>query len=432
MAWEPGVSAPVTITVDPVVVVPAPGPRLVIDGRDVTTIAATPVKVDRGRDLPGDGFQPATLTATLRGQDVRVRRGSSVAFHMNAPASDPTWQDARGTWAEQTGTWGSKRVTLRVFIGTVTDRQTVWVAVEPGEWDTATRITATDAGADLANLMVGADPWPAESITDRVLRICQEAGVSVVVDPCPQQVAARDGGEAAAAQLLDQLAQTASHCGGVYVDPYTGAVRFMTDVSRQGRSPDLVLTSADVLDGVALVEGAADLVNAVTVTYVDPTVTGGLPEARARVAVPTNPRMVRHEAITTELTDAGDAQRRADSHVSHFSRAVPRITDVVLPSQLLPSRSVAEWVLTATPNLRLQLRDLPAPADPPVQDGYVEGWQLECWHDRYTVSLGLSPAVWSGRLLAWDELDPARTWADVDPACLWYETADGITWRTGT
>lgn len=411
----------------------ATGLRVYIDGTDVTCYALPPVNVEWGRDNPADGIEPRRAQLTVM-PEAQAHRGSRLLVQLNAPATDPLWSDVHTTWAAQgAATWEGVRKLITVFTGTVTDTDTSWVPLVPHvSWQCSVQVLAVDPLGDLANQPVGDAPWPAESVTLRAQRI--EALTTIptwTTDPSALQVAARDVDRQPALGLLDDLAATASLAGGVFYDPNTDTGAFLLDASRTSTVPDLTLTGCNIEDSAHLAESVADVVNDCTVTYVNPADLSAQPEAHAVLAESVASDGRRYQSISTQLTDGTAAQARADQTVKRRGHSVPRWADVRLSSRTGITRAAAEALMKARPGFRVRIdEDVPAPAVMPW-DGYLEGWALEATQDEFTVTVSLSPAVWSGPLLTWADVPTSATanqWQDLKAGWRWVDAVTELRW----
>jgi hypothetical protein len=381
-----------------------------LDGIPVTSLAWAPLEVTWGREHPGDSLDPRRAVLAFDGL-AGAARGQILTVQVNAPASDPTWADVTDTWATIPGTWLTTRRQLRVFAGFITDRSTSWRPIqEHVRWDVLTDVIALDPIAELRT--VGDAPWPEESAQERASRITSLTVLPWTIDPAPQIVAARDVDAQPAAALLDDLASWVSVSGGVYFDPVTLRAYWLTDESRNSRDADLVLTSSQITDGARLVETVTDVVNDFTVIYRDSQQASDRPEHTA-----SNPSSVerdgrRHGSRDTGLVDEADAVALAQELVTRYGHSGPRFVDVeVIPSRI--TRSDLETLLGLGPRARLRFTELPDPSTP-SWSGYLEGCRLEIPDpdpDTWRITLTLSPVAWSGPLLAWSDVTPARPWS---------------------
>lgn len=382
---------------------------LEVDGRDLSCHALFPIVVTRGRDHPAESFAPATLTLNLDGVHY-LSRGAYVYLTMPAPASNLRWETALGTWPDQHGTWLDQRTAVEVFRGRVTDLSTTWDPTAPRKWRTTTKLTALDPVGELVNVPVGDTPWPAESAADRAARITALLPGSWVIDPAPMMLAPRDVDAQPALALLDELAQTASATGGVWFDPNTLTAHVMSDASRpRDTKPTVTVNACDLLPDAEWLEQVGDVVNDATVTYRDAATPSTVLEARSRLELLGDSAGRRHETITTTLTSAADASARAIAHTSRYGRPTPRLRSLTLTSKSATSRDAAERILKAIPTDLVRVLELPPPA-PGEWLGFVEGWALTLLDpDTYAVTVNLSPSVWSGLFLAWDQVgSPVR------------------------
>lgn len=401
-----------------------------VDDVDASCYVLPPVTVTWGRESPGDGLEPRRVSATFL-PEAEVRRGSRLRVLLNAPASDPRWMDAVGTWAAQgTKTWAGARVVLAVFQGTVTDTSTTWEPVVPHEeWECRVEALAVDPLGDLANLYVGDTTWPQETVTQRAQRIQALTPLTWSNDVAATTIAARDVDSQAALGLLDELTSWASLAGGVFFDPITSTALFLLDANRQTTTPAVTISGCDVTTDASLEESAADVVNDVTVTYVNPADLNARPEVHEVAATSVQEFGRRHLTISTELISSTDATTRAQGHVKRYGRSLPRWANLTLRSTLDPARTTAELLMKARPGLRVRIdEEVPPPAVLPW-DGYLEGWQLSGGPEEWELVVMLSPAAWSGPLLAWNASSlVGKRWVDVHPSWRWVDAVTEVRW----
>jgi hypothetical protein len=409
----------------------ATGLLVTLDGVDVTCHAYPPLVVTRGREHPGESFEPSRCTLSF--DDVPMaKRGQVVEVQLNAPDSDPPWSAAVGAWTAQTKTWAETRVRIKLFRGRITDTSTSWVPLVPHvSWDVVTDVVAVDAAAELSSVMVGAAAYPQESVSARAARIQADAlaqgfATTWTNDPSTTVVAARDAQRASALELLDDLAHTASLAGGVWHDANLGKMLFVLGGSRQSSVPSYELDSCQMYADVAVVESASDIANDVTVGWVN----AGNDDA----VVITDPASWtangrRSKSVQTDLVSISDATARGNAESTRYGRALRRFMDIRLSSTIITNKPEAEALLTLPPGIRVRLSGLPAPA-PTGWDGYTEGWSIEVDADAWLVTLELSPAGWTGPLLAWSAAThtPSANWQDVQPGYSWLDATDYLLW----
>jgi hypothetical protein len=394
-----------------------------LDGENITCEVAEPLRIARGRRHPAESFAPAVASLTVV-TSRSVPRGALLEVAVNAPDTDPRWETVTGTWAGASGTWEQARVRLTVFRGRVTDTRTDWIAVEGGFTlaQAATVVVAADPLAQVLGVDTGGTAWPAETAAARFARLAAAvAPVPVVYPNDATPLAARDASVTDVLTALDSTARSVSVSGGVWWDQVTGTVHVLTDDDRASLTSDVILTSCDVLEVTELTESVTDLVNVATVTYGTDT-----DEVTVRGAV--DPVAgVRKETVPTDLANLTDATSRATLHVARYGRTAPVLEGLTLDSRLPTARAAAEALLIGPPTARLEVRDLPAPAPSPWV-GYLEGWALTVWADRWRLALDASPALWSGALLPWSGAN-VSTWADLDRTQRWQDASTALEWR---
>ena len=248
-------------------------------------------------------------------------------------------------------------------------------------------------------------------------------------DPSAALVAARDVDAQPALDLLDDLAASASLAGGIYFDPGTSRAVFSLGAGRNSRVPSVVLSGhnvdADAVRGIA----AGDVVNDVTVTYVNPADPDAEPSARAVNSASVAESGRRTRTISTDLVNGADATTRAQAEVTRFGVVLPRWANVKTGTRYGEvARLAAERLLGAGPGLRARLADLPAPSAL-LWDGYLEGWQLTVDADEWEVEVDLSPAAWSGPLLAWSGVPASTQRQDVIKPWRWADALDELPTR---
>jgi|SRR5215471_924325 len=396
-------------------------PQLLLNGADVTCDALADVQISRGRNHPAENYDPSTMTVSfVEPTASTVERGQTVDFALDAPASNPTWNDATGTWAAATGSWASQEVRLTLFRGYVTDLAADWRVGALGPLPVV-KILATDPLGHLANQMVGDTPWPAETCAARASRIAGLVGISLTVLGTGPTLLARDVDRQPALDLLDAASADGSTWGGVFYDPVTDAYIWTLGDERNTTTPAATLDDCQISDNVTAAQVVSDVANDVTVTYGSPQV-----EVHSQDATSVMVDGYRHTSISTALANTVDAQARADTHVQRYSVPVWKLDNVNVSSGVLDPATdhpLAEALLKMPLGSRLAFTDLPKPTDAFVS-GYLEGWSFDM-HDNPAVwSLGLkvSPVQWSGPLLAWTDAGTvAATWAAVPTATTWQD-----------
>jgi hypothetical protein len=410
--------------------VTATGLQVTLDDVDVTCHAFAPMTISWGREHPGASFEPRV--ATISFDDIAApRRGQHLVATLNDPAANQRWMDAHGTWAAATGTWSAARVDLVVFSGRITDTQASWDRLHVyGEakprWAAVLDVTAVDPLAELANQSVGDAPWPQETITQRATRIEALTPLAWLNDASAALVAARDVDLQPASELLDDLAHMGSLAGGLFYDPATSTARFMLDAQRNSIVPTITVDACAVGADARAVVDASDVVNDVTVSYVNPLDSNAQPTARSSSPTSISTYGRRQRTISTDLVSATDANQRAVAEAARFAAVIERWQDVKLGTAYgTTSKTLARALMSVGPAVRVRMTALPKPARG-TWDGYVEGWALEVDADHWEVSLSLSPAVWSGPLVTWADVAVAQRWVDVARPFPWQEALSQV------
>jgi len=372
-------------------------PQLLIGGIDQTCYVLADVTVKRGREHPAENFEPSTLQATLvSNAAVQTSRGDQVTFTLNAPATDPLWDTSSGTWDAAAGTWDSVARKVTLFVGRVTDLTSVWTVAADGTSFVEVAMVAVDPLSSLANQMLGgAETWPSETCVARVNRISDEIDWPITTIGTGGMLATRSPGSAPALDLLDAAAANGAAVGGIYFHPPTGVTTWTLGAERNTTTPGLVFDSCHLLAQLKAEQAVSDIANDCTVSY-----SGG--EARATDLGSTDAVGWRTASISTDLAVLADAQARAADTIARYCLPAWKVTDVVIPSELLDDAGLAESLLNASLGTRVQLSPLPAPA-PTTWNGYLEGWSLAMQTPTtYRVTLNLSPEQYSGPLFPWD------------------------------
>ncbi len=282
--------------------------------------------------------------------------GLELTWHPQAWRDMPlgqSWADTAGSWADyghlELDDVGLAYATLTptrdvlAFTGRITDVAMRMDASNMVQVD----IIAADPLAELANVVIGDDPWPVESLAARVGRIMALAaapGVGYQVDSpaAARSVTWRDVDRQAAAGLVQELAAssaavawmaTHSTSGGPYFyleDPSTRRVGLYTlQMSDEGLVVIISASSAGVFtelsatrvvrDPVRWAKSVADVTTALDLTWLEQTVDDkGKPQPTERhVAIQAaQPELDlygwRRVSLSTQLASAADGQAVAD------------------------------------------------------------------------------------------------------------------------
>ena len=433
--------------------------------------------VGGGPDIPADGdWHTLQVTITLP-SDWSDPDGAWVAPGLNLVSmpSPDTWGTATGSWAAQTGTWqdllcvGVESLSLTTVEPT-TRNVLAWsgeVTKVDGQADGYNafqlQVTAADLGAELANTTIGDEPWPVETLADRVARIYSLAPIGsapATVDASLTgfQLSYLDVDRQPVLGLLQDIAQSvngvmwvATHAvSGPYlwmedpalrqaarqfqVDPATGATVIINVTVNAG-----LISAQDVLrDPVQWTQDTAAVVTTVNVTWelqgVD---TDGLPTTDSQTVTRSDDVAVtkygtRNLDRETLLTAELDAANLADQLL-----AQARATDWLLSGLTIDTRALIRDIngigyadrldtfmdlLDGTRRLGhpLVLIDLPVYTPPgSVASLFLEGGTCT-WADGFwELDLTASPAGAQGQSAAWDDFPAEATWDGIAESITW-------------
>jgi len=401
-------------------------PLLTVAGNDATCDALCDVSITRGRQHPAENYDPSTFGVTLINTTAgSVRRGDTVTFALDAPASTPTWDNSTDTWDAQTGTWDSKVTRITLFSGYVTDLTAAWLITPEGTLPT-TRCVAVDPLTALANTLVGDAPWPSETCAARASRIAALVGIALTILGTGPVLLARDVDRQPALDLLDGCAADGSEWGGIFYDPSSATYQWTLGTERNTTTAAITVDACNMLGDFTVVQAVSDIVNDVTVTYGSPTA-----EVYATDAGSASKDGTRHVTISTHLANTTDAQQRATDHLTRYLTPAWKVDHLLVPSSLLDpagERPFAESLLKLPLGARIAMTGLPAPASS-NPNGYLEGWSFDMQGspDKWSVGLHVSPAQWSGPLITWDGADTAvaPSWDAVPYYTAWNDVVGG-------
>lgn len=373
----------------------------------------------------------------------------------------PSWADADASW-EQVGRIDiddltispdlinvSDTATVIVFDGRITD---VSVSLE-GD-DPTIELTAADLGAELANRVIGDEPWAASTALVRAQKIITAAGSDVTlyvdVGARPFPVSYVDVDARSVLELLQELAASVDGVIWVGTHPTTGpylrleyapARAPLFRLSRDPGSELLVVTpvdgsrvlqvsACDLLAAPArFVQDVSDVVTVVAVRWLEQTLDDdGFPAPTERSVIVTDPALVaelgtRRLSLGTILASSAAASTVAEGILARTATTDYRASGLLLAAadldyddQQLVTRLLDGTARTALPML---LVDLPewAPADDSVPL-YLEGGTYSYVAGSWALDLIVSSAAATGAPLTWLGAGTAR-WADFDPSVAW-------------
>lgn len=387
-----------------------------------------------------------------------------------------TWTQTAGRWDQQVLRWidlqrvgisylsllqaeASIRPAL-VWSGEVTSL----VMQAAGYKAATTAVTASDLSSVLANVKVGDDPWPSQTVQERANAIMALIPTSppLVIDPGLQNtvVSYRDVDAQPPLGLLQDLAQTAggvlwitAHATqGVYlwmedprnrenvrrfaIDDTTGAVYITNDAGDQVSVA--ILSANDVLrDPVQWTQDVNQIITQASISWLEQIPAGEGEQASTEdhtvVVRDTQDRIdrygIRDISVSTELTTAEDAENLAD-RILALSRGTGWIFDGLQLDTILLCRDIATVdyphrlttvldLLDATTRIGYALTLIDMPAWTPtgaVRSVYVDGGTYTWADHRWQLELTATPSAGQGQSATWADFDGTGvTWADFAP-----------------
>jgi hypothetical protein len=398
--------------------------------------------------------QPGEITAEFTPEVTQAGMwvGLSIIIGLGGP-----WALAAGTWAASTLTWGDLLAaalsdlsltrrdgllyTATAFEGRIT--------TTPVQWDDHLRrpvmtITATDPSAELANLRLGDQPWPAETAATRLARVVALTGLplrhSIDHDLRDITMGPRDVDSQPASSLLDEVATTTGGILWPLTHATTGPYLRIEDTASRLALYGLVIPDegpvtiapaahgaitvpARVLDrdGTTISRDTTDLATVVAVTWTETTTgTDGKTTTTDHTETATDPDRLaaygyRSVSTSTALTTQAAARALAArllSLTAPGSWTIPEAHwDTDRPGTD-PLAVLASVDSTRRAGLPLMLTGvapwIPGAPDIPV---YLDGGHLQYAGGRWVIDLTLTRAATTARALTWADTPPALTWA---------------------
>lgn len=346
--------------------------------------------------------------------------------------------------------------TVDVFVGRVTD---VEASFDEGIGAAVVKVTAVDLIADLENRYVGDEPWPAEPLGTRAVRVLTLAGGGVPIDIAPTLaplvVSWRDVDRQGAFGLIGGLAVSSDGVLWPAAHAATGAYLVLEDTAERAPLREVALVGGVVTvitttdpDVDALHLSACDLLRE-PVTWTQ-TVADVLTRASAGWKEQTlddegNPATADHTetvidapaemtfgpraaSVSTELTTAGDATNVATRLLARSGSSDWRAQGITLDDRWNTDSDAADVTVlldlldgTRRIGAGLLLSDLPGTWTPITGDApvYVEGGTYTFDQGAWVLELTVSNARGQGQSAAWDEMTPTWQWDQWDPAVSW-------------
>lgn len=405
------------------------------------------------------GFVWTRLTGT-----VTVPAGTVGWLGVEADTIPVPWQSAPGTWQAAPSTWaqaGARHVdavavalegehayrTVLVFSGVVTDLR-AGAALD----GVRIELTAIDQLADLENRYVGAEPWPAETVTDRVANILAATATTVTarIDPgrAGLVVGRRDVDHQAAGSLLGELAAGVDGVLWSATHADTGPYLWLEDMAARaqlgeltligdlveivldpGRAGSTTIDGCDVpADAVTWLRDVSDVITVVDAGWSEQVTAPDLPVDHVEHVTDTAgvaAHGVRRAGVTTQLTTAADAEAVAERILARTAAVAWRVEGLTWDTGLAPPVSglrVSDVLdlLDGTGRLGrgLIVTDVAVWPGGDTVALYLEGGRYR-YDGAWVLELDGSPNVGIGVSVTWVELDPVWRWDQFDPAIGW-------------
>lgn len=396
------------------------GVAQVVDGETLG-----PVTLSGGRAQPGENVDAATLKFTVEAagpfdKATRPRPGDQLGLALTPAALD---------------VFGISTTTPPVWLVDelrVTDVQ-LRVVIYRGRPVSVLDYIATGRKAQLGRYIVGATPWPAQSVRDRLLAISAAVEAAggpaldvALVDDDPRLVIARDVDAQNAQELLDGLS---SAVGGLLVERRDGRLGYQTRDHRNARVSVDQLDARQIITATSWAQGLDGLANDWRVAYgpelIDPETGEGSGEW-AQV-VDSDPVSVerhgrRQAELQTPLADQGDAADLAQLLVARHGRPSWRIDALALDVLHTLAPAVAGRLVLAEVGDLIELTGMPA-STPTLPWVFVEGWEHTITRQGWQLVLRVSDADQTAAAPTWADVPDELTWADLDPELTWQQAA---------
>jgi hypothetical protein len=372
-----------------------------------------------------------------------------------------TWTDRPGTWAEQTGTWadytgrvwadqvsaiapaGGLIRDVLVFAGRVTD---LGATIDP-DGTFRVGITAVDQLADLENVWIGAEPWPAETVAARCSRIIAAGGVPVTIRIDPGldtlTISKRDVDNQPVGSLLGELAAGIDGVLWSAEHATTGAYLWLENMSSRAAVGTLELSGTvivivpaagnrpagvTVLDGcriplesVSFGRDVADLINGIDATWAEQT-SPNVTEHTAHVGA--TGAGVRRMGVNTQLTTEAAAIEVGNRILVRTAEVRWRVEGLIYDLGFVEPAAGAETaaaldLLDGTTRLGRGLVVENVAYWPESALGlYLEGGRYK-FDGAWSLDLTASPMGGMGVSAPWNTIDPTWRWNQFDPAIRW-------------
>lgn len=382
--------------------------------------------------------------------------GQWVGLAMVASPLGPTFAQHTSTFAQHTSTWATlgtytlTRVTLTrdgildrtatVFMGRITDAVLSW----DSDLNRPTLdLTCADFTSELANMRLGAAPYPIQTAKARIDTVLAALGGTIrsVIDPRPgsRTLARTDIDSQSPASILQNVATStgailwpSAHAtlGSYYrlEDLSTRRALYQLrttpdgtayiDASAKGSTP---IPAAAILRALDVERDTTDLATVVTVDWVETTRTAdGATQDTTRTATATDTaRLATHGyrriSIQTDLNTAAQAQALAEETLARSAAGGWTIPEATWEPHLIPTQDPTDVLRVLDSTTRMGLPLLITGAAPWVPGApsipvYLDGGTYTHTRGHWTLGLKLTRASVPGDSLPWNALPPALDW----------------------
>lgn len=350
-------------------------PYVVLDGTRVPdTQVMLPLQITIGRAGVAEQPNASSMQFTYYGEVMPdyLLRGKTAEVHTTA-ASPDLWDDIwNDIWQGDAGSNIGAR-----FIGRITDLGAVLYDVETSTL--TVQVTCTGRLAEFGGQIVGDQPWPYESDSERATRIKGLLRAGFTFDASGSRAVRLLPRDVDRQTALDVLHSMGADTGSVLTEYPDGSVHYIGFDQRLTGFYDLLLTETMIRSDVQWQQSAGQLTDRTRVEFGLQTPDVGRPEYVAGNGT--------HEVhLSTLLADYTSATIVGDAILARWGRAdlweAPTIaTDVHLLDQ-----STYDFILTLVPGRVIWAQGMQTSPGAVDLDGsywYIEGWQET--YDRESV-----------------------------------------------
>lgn len=400
---------------------------------------------------------PGPLEVLIEPEDEHL--GDWVGLAVWANPIGPMWTALTTPWAALGQSWerygraetrshtltrtGAASPSATPFDGRITDAVLSW---DDTLGMPRLDLTCADASAEHANLMIGSDPWPAETAAERIARAIDAARIPIrtVIDPAPGALtlAPKDIDSQSLAQVLRDIASStgailwpAAHrtLGQYYRLEDLACRRALYRLRQAGdgrayletaSSGATVLEASTLARDVDITRDTTDLATTVAVTWTETGVDDtGKPTSTQHTETAKDQALIerlgyRSVSITTDLATARDAQALAGRTLARSAPGGWTIPAARLNTRA-PDLSAQTAILLLDATTRIGHPLIITGAAPWVPGSgriavYLDGGSYTYRDGRWTLALQLTRAAVPGAALTWGQIPDPLTWTLLD------------------